>query len=120
MRESAILRDHRLTLGQSPHCLIYRNQVGIASYPGGIRVPYGLTRGAADLIGIRTLTITAAHVGCLVGQFLAVETKTLTGRLTDEQRLFLELVERRGGIAIVGRDAQETAEIVAHSRLRPA
>lgn len=107
MTEAELLRQHRLRLGQDPAVTIWRNQVGVAEYPGGVRVPYGLARGASDLIGIRTLEITTEHVGRLVGQFVAVEVKTPTGKLTTLQERFLALVERRGGIAVCSRSVHD-------------
>ena len=107
MTESEFLHALRLTLGQHPDVTIWRNQVGVAEYPGGVRVPYGLTKGASDLIGIRSLTITEADIGRLVGLFVAVEVKTKTGKTTPEQERFLALVRRRGGIAVCSRSVPD-------------
>lgn len=104
MSEAEILHDIRLHGGQLPGVVLYRNQVGVAQYPGGKRVPYGLTRGASDIIGLRSLLITPQHVGSTLAQFVAIEVKTDTGRLTKEQQLFLDLVQARGGLAICARD----------------
>lgn len=110
MTESELLRLHRLRLGQDPQVTIWRNQVGVAEYPGGIRVPYGLTKGAADLIGIRSLVITGEHIGRTIGVFTAVEVKTPTGRLTTLQERFLALVTKRGGIAVCSRSVHDAVQ----------
>jgi hypothetical protein len=109
LKESELLHSLRLAIGQRPDVTIWRNQVGVAQY-AGLRVPYGLTRGASDLIGIRTLTITPDMAGQLVGQFVAVEVKTDKGRLTTEQRQFLELVEKRGGLSACVRSLTEATQ----------
>lgn len=54
-------------------------------------------RGVADILGI------------LDGRFLAIEVKSATGRLTDEQRVFLRRINEEGGVGIVGRSAKEVA-----------
>ncbi len=107
MKESALLHDIRLAGGQLPGVVLYRNQVGIATFPGGRKVPYGLTRGASDIIGIRSLLITPQHVGTHIGQFVAIEVKTTEGRLSLEQKMFLDLVAQRGGLAVCVRSEDE-------------
>jgi hypothetical protein len=53
------------------------------------------TPGAGDLIG------------CLVGCWVEIELKTLTGRWSDLQRIRKGLVERCGGLYVVVREGQE-------------
>jgi hypothetical protein len=108
LAESEIL--HAIRLAQPGHVTLWRNQVGVAEYPGGARVPYGLCRGASDLIGIRSLVITPDLVGTTVGQFAAVEVKSRTGRLSREQALFLNLVRSKGGLAFHARSVEEALE----------
>lgn len=105
LSESEIL--HSIRLSQPPHVTLWRNQVGVAEYPGGQRVPYGLTRGAADLIGIRSLLITEEHLGATIGQFTAIEVKSAKGRLRPEQVLFLNLVRSKGGLAYAAHSVEE-------------
>ena len=105
MKEADILRAIRC--GLPPHVTAWRNQVGVAVYPGGQKVPYGLCRGASDLIGIRSLVITPEHVGTTVGQFTAIEVKSAKGRLSPEQMLFLNLVSAKGGLALSPRSLEE-------------
>lgn len=105
MTESETL--HAIRLGQPEHVTLWRNQVGIAIYPGGQRVPYGLCRGASDLIGIRSLLITPELVGTTIGQFTALEVKSKRGRLSQEQLLFLNLVRAKGGLAFHARSLEE-------------
>lgn len=108
LSESEIL--HAIRLAQPAHACLWRNQVGVAEYPGGARVPYGLCRGASDLIGIRSLIIKPEHVGTTIGQFTALEVKSAKGRLRPEQVLFLNLVRSKGGLAFHARSVAEALE----------
>lgn len=93
--ESAVMREVRLALSDAG-CVVWRNNVGVDTARG---VRYGLCVGSADLIGIAP-----------DGRFLAVECKAPRGRTTEAQRLFLELVRARGGIAFVARSGAEALE----------
>ena len=102
-----MLRELRLALGSRPDVVVWRNQVGVARYPGGRSVPYGLARGASDIIGIRSLVITPEHTGQTIGQFVAVEAKSPSGQPTREQLQFLELVRKYGGHAVLARSVED-------------
>jgi hypothetical protein len=97
--ESQILHDIRLELGREPDLVLWRVSSGAASY-GRAVVRYGLTRGCSDLIGIFT---TCSGLGVLV----ALEVKAERGRLSEDQRLFLQLVQARGGLTRVVRSVFE-------------
>jgi hypothetical protein len=82
-------------------CLRYMERLGITMWnnPSGcVRVApdrwihFG-KKGSADIIGLIPPD----------GKFLAVETKAPDGRLSPEQREFLEMIKRQGGLAIVAR-----------------
>lgn len=51
----------------------------------------GCVKGVADIIGIYK------------GKFLAIEMKSATGRLTENQKIFLDRVTAEGGIAIMAK-----------------
>ena len=95
--ESDVLRD----------CLYYLKVGGILAWRTnntGIYDPVkkrfrafqGL-RGVSDILGILAPS----------GRLLAVETKGPTGRLTPEQKVFLDRVRAAGGLALVVRDVDE-------------
>jgi len=56
----------------------------------------GLAVGSSDLIGLTDK-----------GRFLAVETKTPKGRITEGQESFIDMVNRMGGIGIVARSVDD-------------
>lgn len=51
-----------------------------------------------------------------VGVFVAFEIKTPRGRLTDEQRMFGELVQRRGGFFAVLRSVEDAEQALDQAR----
>lgn len=102
---------------EGPRCgvLLMRNNVGALLDDRGVPVRYGLMNDTAalnkkikssDLIGIRRLLITPAHVGKIVGQFTARECKRDGWVLRNggdaherAQMEFLNLVNAWGGDA---------------------
>ena len=92
---------------------IWRNNVGATMDENGNFIRFGLcndskqmnaTIKSADLVGIRRVAITQAHVGGVIGQFIAREVKAANwqyaGTPREEAQLkFLELVASLGGDA---------------------
>ena len=106
MTEAEILRAVRLAVGQLPGVVVWRNSVGVATYRDGRIMPYGLAKGASDLLGILAPQ----------GRFLALEVKSAAGRLTDEQALFLALVRRCGGFAATVRSVPDALAAIERAR----
>lgn len=71
----------------------------------------GLCVGSADLIGIKPVVIQPGDVGKTMGIFTAIEVKTGKGRVRPDQVTFLEHVEERGGIGVVGRSSEVVDDI---------
>jgi hypothetical protein len=111
MSEQAIQQQIRLELGQGP-VRLWRNNTGALRDERGRLVRYGLCPGSSDLIGLRQLRIQEQHLGLELGVFCALEIKTGSGRLTPEQRQFLEMVSNRGGFAGVARSVEEARDIL--------
>lgn len=105
MNEQQIQQQIRLALGRGD-VRLWRNNTGAMRDEQGRLVRFGLAKGSADLIGLRTIEVGSARVA----QFVALEVKTSTGRTTEEQRHFLALVERMGGIAAVVRSVEEAEQ----------
>ena len=74
---------------------LYRNNVGALIDSRGIPVRFGLANDSkelnakiksGDLIGIRPVTITSAHVGSVIGQFVSREVKEYGWRYAASER----------------------------------
>ena len=99
MSERVLQHSIRLALGGIDGVVFWRNNCGVATFHGSV-VRYGLSPGSSDIIGI---------VG---GRFCALEVKMPSGRLTEEQKMFLSLVRSTGGFAAVVRSPEEALEAV--------
>lgn len=104
-KETPIMRDIRVALVRTGRVQWWRNNRGVAKY-GSARVPYGLGDGGADLVGHCKI---ASLPGCT--RFFAVEVKTPDGELEDNQRLWINAVNRFGGYACV---CESTEDALAH------
>ena len=93
---------------------LFRNSRGMfLTLDGQRKTRAGLEApGASDGIGWTPVEITPAMVGRRIAVFTAIETKTKSGPVSDEQRNFIEQVLKAGGFAGVARDADEAIKIV--------
>jgi hypothetical protein len=111
--ETTLQQQIRLALGTLPHVRAFRNQVGSLPDPRtGRLVTFGLARGSADLIGWRTITVTADMVGQRLAVFTSIEVKTPTGRVRPDQTAWMGAVQAAGGIAGVARSVPDALQIV--------
>jgi len=111
MSEQELQQRIRLELGKGP-VRLWRNNVGALRDERGRLVTYGLCKGSSDLIGLRQVLIGPEHLGQTLAVFTAIEVKAPGGRLREEQRLFLSLVERCGGYGGVARSVEEAARVL--------
>lgn len=125
MKESPIQYEIRQALARRGDNVMWRNQVGKATHYKGGRtcptchqptlgarkwvVPYGLCPGSSDLIGFTSILLAPGHP---VAVFTALEVKGDRGREREEQQLFRELVNERGGVAAVVRSVEEANNII--------
>ena len=111
--ETEIQQHIRLALGTRSDLRLFRNNTGTLPDPRtGRPVQFGLARGSADLIGLRTVTITPDMVGQQVAVFTSIEVKTPTGRVSPDQTAWLNMVQQAGGIAGVARTVSDAVAIV--------
>jgi hypothetical protein len=106
MTESQLQDAIRLALGSDPELCLWRNNVGQSTDQHTRRtIRFGVGNpGGSDLIGV------------FRGRFLAVEIKTPTGRQRDDQKLFQQLVERKGGTYVILRSVDEARAWLEHLR----
>lgn len=110
MKESEIVRQILLELGNEPDFRIWRNNTGALPDVTGRLVKYGLAPGSADLIGILAPR----------GRFIALEVKTERrgSEPTEEQISWGDVVSSMGGIYAVVRSAAEAREVLETARQR--
>ena len=100
MRERDIQQGILLAL--SPYCVMFRNNIGVASMNGSV-VRFGVGgQGGADLIGVRRSD----------GKFVAIEVKAPGGKVSDAQAQFRDLVNAAGGLAFIARSIEEAVAMV--------
>jgi len=99
--ETEILKRVMLA-ARSAGLVLFRNHNGLFYDKDGRAHKTGLCKGSSDLIGWHIHT----------GLFVALEIKTPTGRLSEEQKNFLDQVNKAGGIGIVCRDEKKLKELV--------
>jgi len=83
-----LIRDNRIGW-------VHRCNTGKALVNGRM-VEFGLGKGTADIIGMTSS-----------GNFLAIEVKTPTGRVSEHQRLWLKRVALHGGLSAVVRSVDD-------------
>lgn len=114
MSEQVIQQQIRLELSRGP-VRLWRNNTGALRDQRGQLVRYGLCQGSSDLIGYRSVEITADMVGTTIAQFVAVEVKGPEGRPTPEQQAFLRQVASAGGLAGIARCIADAVRIIGLS-----
>jgi hypothetical protein len=107
MTEKQIQQTILKLMGSRHDIRLFRNNVGMMIDLHGNHVKYGLCKGSADLIGVKTITITEDMVGQEIGVFLSIEVKSDKGKLTPEQIAWQKMVETMGGIGLIVRDTEE-------------
>ena len=99
MKESEILQQIRLAASKMG-ALVWRNNTGMLRNERGHPVFYGLCKGSSDLIGM------------FKGRFLALEVKMPGKKPTPEQQLFIDTVNKHGGIGAVITDPAQLEGIL--------
>lgn len=108
-------------------CLLFRANVGsawtgsrITKLPDGRIIiddprPFstGLPPGFSDTFGLVRMAITPDMVGEHIGQFLAGEIKSTTGRISTQQAAFLAAIKNNGGRAGVWRSIDDALATLA-------
>lgn len=110
--EGIIKNDIRLALGRYPDLVLWNNSSGVANN-NGRTFRYGLAKGAADLVGI--LTINNPTLPSF-GLSIWIEVKSDVGRQSDDQKLFEQLVTRRGAVYILARSVEDAVNGIEATR----
>jgi len=108
--EAYVQNKIRLAVG-SGNVRLFRNNTGALMDQQGRLVKFGLCKGSSDLIGFKTITITPDMVGSKVAVFSAIEVKD-KGKTTVDQRNFINIISKSGGLAGVARDIKDAKKIL--------
>jgi hypothetical protein len=113
LRETRIQQEIRLACSRGP-VRLWRNNSGSLPDPLTRRyVQFGVGNpGGSDLIGYRKVAITPEMVGTEIAVFAAVEVKAAKGKVTEQQKAFIEHIRNAGGIAGVARSVDEAKSIL--------
>lgn len=112
MRESTLQKLIQLAVSDAGS-VTFRNNCGMLKNEAGIPIKFGVGNpGGSDLLGITPVVITQDMVGQTIGVFTAIEVKTPTGRVSDAQHRFIQLVNNQGGRAGVARCVEDALAIV--------
>ena len=86
----------------APYAVIFRANVGRMETPDGRYFSTGLPVGFSDLFGVRKSD----------GRAVFIEVKTASGRVSIEQRHFLETMRRNGAIAGIARSTEDAVKLI--------
>lgn len=96
-----------------PRVALFRNNRGLAIYPGGAKVAYGVgPNGSADWLGWKTVRITQDMVGKSLAVFVSIEAKAPGERAEDDQEQWAERVRAAGGIAGIAHSDKEAIHLI--------
>jgi hypothetical protein len=109
--EHEIQQRIRLACGRGA-VRLWRNNTGALVDQQGRFVRFGLCKGSSDLIGLRSVVVTPEMVGQRIAQFVALEIKTGSGTVSQEQQAFLRLVQELGGVAAVCRSIEQARAVL--------
>lgn len=98
--EHAIQNDIRLALKDA--CIIFRINVGSAYTLNGNYFKTGVPKGFSDLFGFRKSD----------GKAVFIEVKTRTGRVSGEQKKFINQMRTAGAIAGICRSAEDALKLI--------
>jgi hypothetical protein len=87
---------------RAPNRLVLKNPRSVQLAPAGF----------PDLFGMRSVTITPEMVGRRVALFAGLEIKTGTGRTSEAQDLFLDILRSLGALHGVARSVEDATRIL--------
>lgn len=115
-----LVQETRKALGREPDLTLWLNSKGRWD-AGEFKSTPGLGKGTADIVGCLTVEVLLVVEPMTApafrfGRFIALEAKTGSGRLSAEQKLFIELVRRRGGFASIFSTVDEARACIDRAR----
>jgi len=112
MKEKKTQTEILLKIGGRKDTRLFRNSVGVGMLRNGSYVRFGLAKGSGDLIGWHSLIVTEEMVGKRIALFLSIEVKAPKGLTSKEQKIWEQIVNESGGIALVARSPEDVEKIL--------
>lgn len=110
--ETAIQNDILIALSEAGY-LSQRQHVGtFRAMRSNAMIKVGVV-GMADIAAVVPVTITPDMVGSVIGAYVEIEVKTLTGTQRQAQQLRELAVNKRGGKYIIARSPSEALDKIA-------
>jgi hypothetical protein len=117
-KKETVIQGEIIAYLNQPHiqdfCFTFRQQnVGIYDpIARTYRFPYGIgrIRGVSDILGVVGTCGIDEGLMTGLGRFLAIEVKSVNGKLSPEQATFLMQINNRGGIGIVARCVEDVED----------
>ena len=109
--ETGIQNKIRIALSEKGILNFRNNTFALKDPVTGRLIRAGLCKGSSDIIAIKPVLITPEMIGKTLGQFVAIEVKTPTGRPTKDQLNFNKKINDKGGIALIARDVEDIEDI---------
>ena len=111
MKEKKTQTEILLKIGGRKDTRLFRNSVGIGMLRNGSYIKFGLAKGSGDLIGWHSLIVTEEMVGKRLAIFLSIEVKAPKGLTSKEQKIWEQIVNESGGIALIARSPEDVEDI---------
>jgi len=117
--ESAV-SDNILAEARKYNTILFRNNVGLCTTRDGSVIRYGLHKGSADFIGLKSVLITPEMVGTTLAVFVSVEVKHSNWKPAKtpsqheiEQNNWRDQMLKRGAIAGYVTSEEDLAKLLA-------
>ena len=94
--------QNAIRIALAPYAVVFRANVGSGVTYDGRHFSTGLPRGFSDLFGFRYSD----------GRMFFIEVKTPKGRISSEQKHFLEQMRKYGAVAGVARSAEDALNLI--------
>ena len=101
MKEEHVIQN-RIREALSPYAVVFRGNVGSGLTYDGRYFSTGLPKGFSDLFGVRKSD----------GKAIFIEVKEPKGRVSAEQKLFINVMRQNGAIAGICRSPEDALKLV--------
>lgn len=113
--ETALQNRIRIAISSvCKQCTIFRNHCGALKDQRGKMLQFGLSPGSPDLVGWKSLEVTADMVGSRVAVFVGIEIKMPKEKPRQDQQYWLDNLLAHGGIAGVAHSEDEAIQILSN------